>query len=90
MNINKNNGVLWYVLSLGMSMSYLPIKGIVLMIGSASLQGVISVIIWQAVAIGFSLIALVNRKSKADFTISIMSLIFAVVFAVVVAVCEGV
>ena len=39
MNINKNNGVLWYVLSLGMSMSYLPIKGIVLMIGSASLQG---------------------------------------------------
>ena len=28
MNINKNNGVLWYVLSLGMSMSYLPIKGI--------------------------------------------------------------
>jgi hypothetical protein len=26
MNINKNNGVLWYVLSLGMSMSYLPIK----------------------------------------------------------------
>ena len=90
MNINKNNGVLWYVLSLGMSMSYLPIKGIVLMIGSASLQGVISVIIWQAVAIGFSLIALVNRKSKADFTISIMSLIFAVVFAVVVAVFEGV
>ena len=67
MNINKNNGVLWYVLSLGMSMSYLPIKGIVLMIGSASLQGVISVIIWQAVAIGFSFIALVNRKSKADF-----------------------
>ncbi len=39
MNINKNNGVLWYVLSLGMSMSYLPIKGIVLIIGSASLQG---------------------------------------------------
>ena len=90
MNINKNNGVLWYVLSLGMSMSYLPIKGIVLMIGSASLQGVIPVLIWQAVAIGFSLIALVNRKSKADFTISIISLIFAAVLALVVALFEWV
>ena len=84
MNINKNNGVLWYVLSLGMSMSYLPIKGIVLMIGSASLQGVIPVIIWQAVAAGFSIIALGNQKSKEDFTLSIVSLIFAIVLAVVV------
>lgn len=50
-----------------------------------------SIIVYMAGgAIGFSLIALVNRKSKADFTISIMSLIFAVVFAVVVAVFEGV
>ena len=68
MNINKNNGVLWYVLSLGMSMSYLPIKGIVLMIGSASLQGVIPVIIWQAVAAGFSIIAL-------DYKVSNLSLL---------------
>ena len=81
MNINKNNGVLWYVLSLGMSMSYLPIKGIVLMIGSASLQGVIPVIIWQAVAAGFSIIALGNQKSKED-------LIFAIVLAVVVVLFE--
>ena len=88
MNINKNNGVLWYVLSLGMSMSYLPIKGIVLMIGSASLQGVIPVIIWQAVAAGFSIIALGNQKSKEDFTLSIVSLIFAIVFAVVVVLFE--
>ena len=88
MNINKNNGVLWYVLSLGMSMSYLPIKGIVLMIGSASLQGVIPVIIWQAVAAGFSIIALGNQKSKEDFTLSIVSLIFAIVLAVVVVLFE--
>ena len=88
MNINKNNGVLWYVLSLGMSMSYLPIKGIVLMIGSGSLQGVIPVIIWQAVAAGFSFIALGNQKSKEDFTLSIVSLIFAIVFAVVVVLFE--
>ena len=81
MSIDKNNGVLWYVLSLGMSMSYLPIKGIVLMIGSASLQGVIPVIIWQAVAAGFSIIALGNQKSKEDFTLSIVSLIFAIVLA---------
>lgn len=89
MSIDKNNGVLWYVLSLGMSMSYLPIKGIVLMIGSAaSLQGVIPVIIWQAVAAGFSIIALGNQKSKEDFTLSIVSLIFAIVFAVVVVLFE--
>lgn len=88
MSIDKNNGVLWYVLSLGMSMSYLPIKGIVLMIGSASLQGVIPVFIWQAVAAGFSIIALGNQKSKEDFTLSIVSLIFAIVFAVVVVLFE--
>ena len=75
--------MLWYVLSLGMSMSYLPIKGIVLMIGSASLQGVIPVIIWQAEAAGFSIIALGNQKSKEDFTLSIVSLIFAIVFGII-------
>lgn len=88
MSIDKNNGVLWYVLSLGMSMSYLPIKGIVLMIGSASLQGVIPVIIWQTVAVGFSIIALGNQKSKEDFTLSIVSMIFAIVLALIVALFE--
>ncbi|MCI5495418.1 MAG: hypothetical protein MR407_03670 [Roseburia sp.] len=58
------------------------------MIGSASLQGVIPVIIWQTVAAGFSIIALGNQKSKEDFTLSIVSMIFAIVFAVVVVLFE--
>ena len=52
------------------------------------LQGVIPVIIWQAVAAGFSIIALGNQKSKEDFTLSIVSLIFAIVLAVVVVLFE--
>jgi len=81
--MNRDNSVIWYVISLGVSMSYLPVKGIQYMINQERIVAVDPLLyIWQAVAIGFSLIALVNRKSKADFTISIMSLIFAVVFAV--------
>ena len=89
--MNRDNSVIWYVISLGVSRSYLPVKGIQYMINQERITAVDPLLfIWQAVAIGFSFIALVNRKSKADFTISIMSLIFAVVFAVVVAVFEGV
>lgn len=89
--MNRDNSVIWYVISLGVSMSYLPVKGIQYMINQERIVAVDPLLfIWQAVAIGFSLIALVNRKSKADFTISIMSLIFAAVFAVGVAVFEGV
>ena len=87
--MNRDNSVIWYVISLGVSMSYLPVKGIQYMINQERITAVDPLLfIWQAVAIGFSIIALGNQKSKEDFTLSIVSLIFAIVFAVVVVLFE--
>ena len=38
--MNRDNSVIWYVISLGVSMSYLPVKGIQYMINQARIVAV--------------------------------------------------
>lgn len=85
--MNKDNSVFWYMLSFGVSMCYLPMRGIQFTLNPVQLQNAVDILtIWQGIAVVLSFIALFMCKKKTDFHLSVISLIFAIVLGAIVAV----